>query len=112
MSVTGGFSINTNHLGDFDRGDFTIRENLTTLIKGAARAALRRRGVRLSNHITNTFRMDGNFTFNGQLVGRRAGGLHAGPRVDVRSGRWRIQEPEGHAVGLLRPGQLARSTSG
>src|SRR2546425_1689164 len=31
MSVTGAFSINTNHLGDFDRGDFTIRENLTTL---------------------------------------------------------------------------------
>src|SRR5262249_25620374 len=31
MSVTGGFSINTNHRGDFDRGDFTIRENLTSI---------------------------------------------------------------------------------
>ena len=42
------------------------------------------------------------------VVGRRAGGLPSGPRVDVRSGRWRVQGPQGHALGLLRPGQLAR----
>src|SRR4029453_15722331 len=69
MSVTGGFSINTNHLGDFDRGDFTIRENLTTL-HGPHELHVGGEVVRLSNHITNTFRMDGNFTFNGQLSGQ------------------------------------------
>ena len=68
MSVTGGFSINTNHLGDFDRGDFTIRENLTTII-GPHELHFGGEVVRLSNHITNTFRMDGNFTFNGSLSG-------------------------------------------
>jgi hypothetical protein len=68
MSVTGGFSINTNHLGDFDRGDFTIRENLTT-IHGPHELHLGGEVVRLSNHIINTFRMDGNFTFNGSLSG-------------------------------------------
>ena len=26
MSVTGGFGIGTNHLGAFDRGDYTVRE--------------------------------------------------------------------------------------
>ena len=31
LNVPGVFGINTNHLGDFDRGDFTIRENLTAL---------------------------------------------------------------------------------
>ena len=68
MSVTGGFSINTNHLGDFDRGDFTIREDLTAVL-GPHEMHFGGEAVRLSNHITNTFRMDGNFTFNGQLSG-------------------------------------------
>ena len=68
MSVTGAFSINTNHLGDFDRGDFTIRENLTALY-GPHELHVGGEVVRLSNHITNTFRMDGNFTFNGSLSG-------------------------------------------
>jgi hypothetical protein len=68
MSVTGGFSINTNHLGDFDRGDFTIRENLTAVL-GPHEMHFGGEVVRLSNHIINTFRMDGNFTFNGQLSG-------------------------------------------
>ena len=68
MSVTGAFSINTNHLGDFDRGDFTIREDLTAVL-GPHEMHFGGEAVRLSNHITNTFRMDGNFTFNGQLSG-------------------------------------------
>jgi hypothetical protein len=68
MSVTGAFSINTNHLGDFDRGDFTIRENLTAVL-GAHEMHFGGEIVRLSNHIINTFRMDGNFTFSGQLSG-------------------------------------------
>jgi Carboxypeptidase regulatory-like domain/TonB dependent receptor-like, beta-barrel len=68
MSVTGAFSINTNHLGDFDRGDFTIREDLTAVL-GSHEMHFGGEAVRLSNHITNTFRMDGNFTFNGQLSG-------------------------------------------
>ncbi len=68
MSVTGAFSINTNHFGDFDRGDFTLRENLTTLY-GPHEMHFGGEVVRLSNHITNTFRMDGNFTFNGSLSG-------------------------------------------
>src|SRR5262245_28129434 len=68
MSVTGAFSINTNHLGDFDRGDFTIREDLTALF-GPHEMHFGGEMVRLSNHTTNTFRMDGNFTFNGSLSG-------------------------------------------
>jgi hypothetical protein len=68
MSVTGAFSISTNHLGDFDRGDFTIRENVTH-IRGPHEFHFGGEAVRLSNHIVNTFRMDGNFSFNGQLSG-------------------------------------------
>jgi hypothetical protein len=29
VSVSGFFSISTNHLGNFDRGDYTFRENVT-----------------------------------------------------------------------------------
>jgi len=68
MGVTGAFNINTNHLGDFDRGDFTIREHLTK-IQGPHEIHLGGEAVRLSNHIINTFRMDGNFSFTGQLSG-------------------------------------------
>ncbi len=68
MGVTGAFGIGTNHRGDFDRGDFTIRENLTALY-GPHELHFGGEVVRLSNHIINTFRMDGNFTFNGSLSG-------------------------------------------
>ncbi|MBI4873726.1 MAG: TonB-dependent receptor [Acidobacteria bacterium] len=68
LSVTGAFSISTNHLGDFDRGDFTIRENLTKVHSGHE-LHFGGEAVRLSNHITKTYRMDGNFTFNGSLSG-------------------------------------------
>jgi hypothetical protein len=68
VNVTGAFSVGTNHLGDFDRGDFTIRENVTK-IAGAHELHFGGEAVRLTNHIINTFRMDGNFSFNGQLSG-------------------------------------------
>jgi hypothetical protein len=68
LSVTGGFSISTNHLGQFDRGDFTIRE-VVTKIKGAHEFKFGGEAVRVSNHLINTFQMAGNFTFNGQLSG-------------------------------------------
>ncbi|HTM51228.1 MAG TPA: TonB-dependent receptor [Bryobacteraceae bacterium] len=68
LSVTGGFGIGTNHLGDFDRGDFTIRE-VVTKIKGAHELRFGGEAVRVRNHVINTFQMAGNFTFNGQLSG-------------------------------------------
>jgi hypothetical protein len=68
VSVTGGFSISTNHLGDFDRGDFTVRE-VVTAIQGAHELRFGGEAVRVRNHIINTFQMAGNITFNGQLSG-------------------------------------------
>jgi hypothetical protein len=68
LSVTDGFSIGTSHKGDFDRGDFTIREVVTKL-SGKHELRLGGEAVRVTNHITNSFQMMGNFTFNGQLSG-------------------------------------------
>ncbi|HUS07885.1 MAG TPA: TonB-dependent receptor, partial [Bryobacteraceae bacterium] len=68
LSISGGFGLGTNHLGAFDRGDYTWRENLTWIYRGHE---LHFGGelVRLSNEIVNTYQMDGNFNFNGQLSG-------------------------------------------
>ncbi|MBK5295279.1 MAG: TonB-dependent receptor [Acidobacteriia bacterium] len=97
VNVTGAFGLSTNHLGDFDRGDFTIRESVT-LIRGAHELHFGGEAVRVSNHITNTFRMDGNFTFNGQLsgdgladfmMGRASGFVQGGGEFkDLKGTRW------------------------
>jgi hypothetical protein len=68
VSVTGGFTAYTNHLGDFDRGSFTFRE-VVTKITGPHELKMGGEVVRVSNHITNTFSMAGQFTFSGQLTG-------------------------------------------
>jgi carboxypeptidase family protein/TonB-dependent receptor-like protein len=68
LSVTDGFSIGTSHKGDFDRGDFTIRE-VATKLTGGHEFRFGGEAVRVTNHITNAFQTYGGFTFNGQLSG-------------------------------------------
>jgi hypothetical protein len=68
VNVTDGFSISTSHKGDFDRGDFTIRE-VGTKLTGGHEFRFGGEAVRVTNHITNAFQTYGNFTFNGQLSG-------------------------------------------
>jgi len=57
--VNNYFSINTNHNGDFDRGDTTIRENVTLVHN---RHELRFGGelVRLQNHLRNEYLQNAN----------------------------------------------------
>lgn len=85
VSVTGGFSISTNHLGDFDRGDFTIRE-VVTKTKGRHELRIGGEAIRISNHITNTFQMAGNFQFNGQLSGNGLADFMFGRTSQFRQG--------------------------
>jgi hypothetical protein len=68
LSVTGGFGIGTNHLGAFDRGDYTVREVATKII-GGHELRFGGEALRVLNHITNTFQMDGSFSFSGELSG-------------------------------------------
>ena len=68
LSVSGGFSISTNHFGIFDRGDYSIRE-VVTKIAGSHELKFGFETVRLYNQLNNTFQMAGNFSFNGQLSG-------------------------------------------
>ena len=85
LSVTGGFSIGTNHLGQFDRGDFTIRE-VVTKIQGRHELRMGGEAVRISNHITNTYQMAGNYQFNGQLSGNGLADFMFGRTSQFRQG--------------------------
>ncbi len=67
-SVGGFFSVSTNHLGNFDRGDYTIREDVT-LQRRNHEIHIGGEAVRVRNDLVNTFTMSGQFTFNNQLSG-------------------------------------------
>ena len=62
VSVSGFFSVSTNHLGDFGRGDYTFREDVT-LQRGAHELHFGGEAVRVYNNLVNTFTMSGQFTF-------------------------------------------------
>jgi hypothetical protein len=68
LSVSGGFSVSTNHYGEFDRGDYTVRE-VGTKVWGSHEIKFGGEVVRLYNQLNNTYQMAGNFSFNGQLSG-------------------------------------------
>lgn len=85
LSVSGNFSIGTNHIGDFDRSDFTFRE-VATKQAGAHELRFGGEAVRLTNHIINTFQMAGSFTFNGQLSGDPAADFLLGRASAFRQG--------------------------
>jgi hypothetical protein len=68
VSVPGFFSVSTNHLGDFSRGDYTIREDVA-LQRGPQELHFGGEAVRVSNDLTNTYTMSGQFTFGNRLSG-------------------------------------------
>ncbi len=68
LSVGGFFAVGTNHLGDFNRGDWTLREDVTRQ-RGHHELHLGGEAVRLNNHLVNEYTMSGEFTFGNQLSG-------------------------------------------
>jgi hypothetical protein len=68
LSVPDFFSISTNHLGDFSRGDYTAREDVA-LQRGPHELHFGGEAVRVSNDLTNTYTMSGQFTFGTAQTG-------------------------------------------
>ncbi len=68
MSVSGFFTVHTNHLGTFDRGDYSIREDIT-MERGAHDIHIGGEALHVYNNLVNTYNMSGNFTFAGNLSG-------------------------------------------
>ncbi len=68
VSVAGGFSINSNHFGAFDRGDQTYRE-LVTYVKGSHELHFGAEALRITMPQENTFGQNGQFNFTNNLSG-------------------------------------------
>src|SRR5215470_2012693 len=54
VAVGGGFTINTGHLGDFDRTGWTLRENLT-YIRGAHELHFGSEAVHIKVNVRNAY---------------------------------------------------------
>jgi hypothetical protein len=105
VSVTGGPSINTNHLGDFDRGDFTFR-HVATKIAGSHEFRFGGEAVNVRNHLINTFQMAGRVasTDNSPATEWPISCLAEPP--SFRQGGGEFKDLKGTALGVLHPGQL------
>jgi len=68
VGVNGGFSINTNHTGDFNRGDQTFRE-VATLVKGTHELQFGGEALRVRAPMANEFEQNGEFYFTNNLSG-------------------------------------------
>ncbi len=68
VSINGGFTINTNHLGAFNRGDQTARE-VVTLMKGAHELQFGGEALRVRAPMANEFEQNGEFYFTNNLSG-------------------------------------------
>lgn len=94
MSVNGFFSVNTNHLGDFDRGDYTVREDVT-LQRGRHEIHLGGEAVRISNTLVNTFLMAGSYTFGNQTSGSNLSDFILGDASNFNQGGGEYKNLEG-----------------
>jgi hypothetical protein len=68
IGVGGGFSIQTNHYGAFNRGDQTYREDVT-YIKGAHELHFGGEALRIRAPMANTYEQNGVFSFSNNLSG-------------------------------------------
>jgi len=68
LSVSNYFSISTNHWGDFDRGEWTVRESIAWM-KGAHEIKMGGEVLHMKKHLVNTFLQSGNFRFRYELTG-------------------------------------------
>jgi hypothetical protein len=100
VSVTGGPSINTNHLGDFDRGDFTFR-HVGTKIAGSHEFRFGGEAVNVRNHLINTFQMAGRVAFNGQLSGNGMADFMFGRTSEFRQGGGEFKDLKGTRWGFF-----------
>jgi carboxypeptidase family protein/TonB-dependent receptor-like protein len=68
LSVNGFFGVQTSHLGQFDRGDYSFREDVT-IVRGSHEIHIGGEALHVSNNLVNTFNMSGGFTFGNALSG-------------------------------------------
>ena len=100
LSVTGLFSVASTHFGDFNRGDWTIRESVTK-VKGAHQFIFGGEVVRLIQDITNTNTQSGSFSFGGRLSGSNLADFLLGAANSFTQGAGQYQNMRGSKYSLF-----------
>lgn len=100
MSITGGFGLGTNHLGQFNRGDYTIRE-VATWVKGKHELRVGGELLRVTNDLVNTFQMAGSFSFTGELSGDGMADFLIGRAATFSQGGGEFKEFRGNKWSLF-----------
>lgn len=89
--VDGGPSIDTNHKGNFDRGDWSVREN-ASWIKGRHELHIGGEAVRLNNTLRNTFMQAGQFGFYNAYSGDSMADFMMGRASDFSQGSGELKD--------------------
>jgi hypothetical protein len=100
FSVDGYFSVNTSGSGDFDRGDWTLREDLSW-IKGGHELHFGGEIVRVKNRLDNPWLQAGGFTFGNQLSGDNLADYMLGRASNFIQGGGEYKDMVGTRVGLF-----------
>jgi hypothetical protein len=99
VGVSGYFGFNTNHLGIFNRGDYTIREDVT-MQRGKHEIHVGGETVRVSNTLVNTFRQSGSFNFSNQISGNNLSDFLLGDASNFTQGGGEYKNLEGRMWSL------------
>jgi carboxypeptidase family protein len=94
LYVNGFFKVETNHLGLFDRGDYTVREDVTVQ-RGSHELHFGGEALRVSNTLVNTYNMSGQFTFGNQLSGSNLSDFLLGTASNFTQGGGEYKNLEG-----------------
>jgi hypothetical protein len=94
LYASGYFGFGTNHLGVFNRGDYTIREDVT-IQRGRHEIHVGGEAVRISNDLVNTFRQSGGFSFSNQISGNNLSDFILGDASNFTQGGGEFKNLEG-----------------
>jgi len=99
LQVNGYFQVESGHLGEFDRGDWTVRENVV-LSEGKHQLSLGGEVIRLNNDLVNTFTQSGQFVFSNLLSGDNLTDFLLGQASGFRQGGGEFKNMTGTRLGL------------
>ena len=94
LNVANFFSASSTHFGNFNRGDWKIRE-VVTMVRGPHTLIFGGEVVRLRQDITNTNTQSGSFNFSSRLSGSNLVDFLLGRATDFTQGAGQYQQ-HGH----------------
>ncbi|HUS07987.1 MAG TPA: TonB-dependent receptor [Bryobacteraceae bacterium] len=100
LNVSGFFNAGSTHFGDFNRGDWRIREGVT-VVRGSHELIVGGEVARLLQDIKNTNTQSGVFTFSNQLSGSNLVDFLLGAATQFNQGAGQYQNLRGTTYSLF-----------